>query len=91
MVLSIFCIGSTLTLVNWSLVFTPVGVQCFDLHNHLFFQALVGCLLAEGKSLPGPSQEESFGVGLLPASPCKNRDSCPPKGADTSGHLGPFV
>ena len=57
-----------------SLVYTPVGVQCFDLLGHVLIQVLLGCLLAKSYSLACPSQEESFGGGFSPASTYKNRD-----------------
>ena len=33
---------------NKSLVYTPVGVQCFDLLGYVLLQALFGYLLAKG-------------------------------------------
>ena len=54
-------------MVLWTV--TPVGVHCFDLIGYMLFQALVGHLLAKGSRLAGPSQKESFGGGLLIASP----------------------
>ena len=70
---------------------TPVGTQCFDLLDYMFFQALGVCLLIKGWSLAGPSQEESFGGDLSPAFAYENRDSCSPKAVDASQHLAPLV
>ena len=53
-----------MTLGNKSLVYTPVGVQCFDLLGHVLFQAFFGYLLAKGWSLAGPSQEGALGVAF---------------------------
>ena len=83
--------GSTLTLSNKSLVYTPVGVQCFDLLGHALFQALVAYLLGKGQSLAGPLQEKSFWGSLSLASPRKIRDSCSPKDSNASWYLGHLV